>query len=809
MTRPDRQLPRLLLIPLLLSLPAGASEHTETNSLGMTLRLVEGGRYLRGSDARENGLAKAFPLSVNAQYFGNAETPAHVTWITKPYWIGETEVTVGQWKAFVAATGHVTSAERSGEGIVGWSPTPVEAPLYQSHDFERKAEFTWKNPGFPQSDDHPVVGVSWEDARAFLTWLGKQEGAAYRLPTEAEWEFACRAGTTTWFSFGDEPRGIVHRHANLGNVELEQHRKHAAERQWLLDWDRAPTDGHLFTAPVGSYQPDPLGLRDLHGNVWEWCTDLWLDTHYHHWEAPERGKPRGFAVDPVNESEAQTDTNRFRSIRGGCWYNGPILCRSSNRAYWDESDAACYLGFRVVREADPTLSTAAREAHASEQAALDAVRKAGGEIRSPDGLALEIEIAGDSLYPAILPELARIPDLEALVLHPKNTTSLTTADLEAIARIATLRRLIFRGSFDFTNADLGALAKSPQLEDLSFSRSTALHDAMLARLAPLRGLKYFRCYGTGGGLTDAGIIHLAGNRGLELLELNETHASGAFLEAFTNCPLTSLTLTSPLNAEPGLTDANAARLAAFPALRRLHLNGQGRLGDPSLLVIRQLTRLDELGLHGCAGFSAGGFSPLGKLTALRTLNLQGTTAGDVALGALSTIPRLQSLRLGSRSAAITDTGLTSLSELISLESLYLETCDATDAGIAALGRINRLKTLDLGAPGITGDGLGPVARLPELNDLRLRCPALTDVVFEHLARAKSLRKLRLVERGWRPPAALTDSGLLAIAPATWLTELWLPRDDSGLSEAGMKALEPLMPRTRVIPYTVEWKRETP
>ena len=89
------------------------------------------------------------------------------------------------------------------------------------------------------------------------------------------------------------------------------------------------------------------------------------------------------------------------------------------------------------------------------------------------------------------------------------------------------------------------------------------------------------------------------------------------------------------------------------------------------------------------------------------------------------------------------------------------------------------------------------------------CPGLTDVAFEHLSRAKSLRKLRLAERGVKPAAALTDDGLAPIANATWLAELWLPRNDTGLTEAAILALKEKMPRTNVIPYTVEWKKPAP
>ena len=777
---------------------------SETDSLGMPLVLLEGGRYVRGTDGGERAITKAFPLSTSTQFFGNAEFPAHVTWITKPFWIGKHEVTVGQWKKFVDATGYVTTAEQYSEGIVGWSPTPEDEPLYHSHDFERKSEFTWKKPGFEQTDDHPVVGVSWIDARAFLDWLSEEEEGTYRLPTEAEWEFACRAGSEGWFSFGDEPRGVVHRHANLGNVELEKYRTHSAERQWLLDWTQEPEDGHVFTAPVGSYEPNAFSLHDMHGNVWEMCQDLWLDTFYKRYDWPERGRPRGTAIDPVNESEPQTEANRFRTIRGGSWYNGPVICRASNRTGWDEPDAACYVGFRVVREVDQGASIAVKEALEKEQAARAVVEKFGGDFYATRGLDLEVRFEKTAFSNEALVALAGIPGIESLSLAYDENVILSAADLAAISNITSLKELEFRAGFDLSEVDLGVLANLPGLESLQFSRSTSLTDEKIAELGDLTTLKTFRCYGASGGLTDAGISCLSPNRGLESLELFEVNANGSFISKFSGCPLTVFALTRGSEDESGLIDENARKLEGFSDLTKLQLTQQGLITDLTLLSLGNLTNLEDLGLHGCSGLSADGFGPLGELINLRSLNLQGTPAGDKAVAALSSIPRIETLRLGAGN--LTDRGFADLAKMFSIQNLYIEDCAATDAGLPHIGRINRLKRLDIGGPNFTGAELGPIARLPEINDVKLRSPALTDLVFEQFARSKSLRKLRLVERGWQPPGAFTNEGILAIAPATWLTELWLPRNDTGITEEGMKELGKLMPKTSVIPYSVDWDR---
>jgi formylglycine-generating enzyme required for sulfatase activity len=243
----------------------------------------------------------------------------HEVEITRPFWMGAHEVTVGQFRRFVAETGYRTTAETGdGPGCFGWNADTGRM---------ERGKYSWKNPGWEQTDDHPAVNLSWNDARAFCAWLSKKEGRTYRLPTEAEWEYACRAGTTTRFHSGDDPEMLV----GVGNVVDAAAKKHFP--QWpAIGGD----DGFAFTAPVGRYKPNAFGLYDMHGNALEWCAD-WF------WYAnkAERKDPQG---PPFGVARVQ---------RGGGWADFSWQCTSSRRTGFPPDNCCVSSGFRVVVEDNP------------------------------------------------------------------------------------------------------------------------------------------------------------------------------------------------------------------------------------------------------------------------------------------------------------------------------------------------------------------------------------------------------------------------------------------------------------------------
>ncbi len=278
-----------------------------TNTLGMKLVHVPSGTFFMGSPQTEAGREK--------------EETQHEVELTKGFYLGAHEVTVGQFREFVKATNHQTDAEKDGKG--SWGPDAVGK-------FVMDAKFTWKNPGFEQTDEHPVVNVSWDDAKVFCKWLSEKEKKTYRLPTEAEWEYACRAGTKTAYAHGDDPEGLS-AGGNVGDATAR-----AKFPAWTLGIKAK--DGHAFAAPVGQFKKNAFGLHDMHGTVWEWCED-WYD-------------PMGYTTDKVKDPTGPI-TGSARVQRGGGWSSAPHRTRSASRVGRDPASyRGAYLGFRIALPAE-------------------------------------------------------------------------------------------------------------------------------------------------------------------------------------------------------------------------------------------------------------------------------------------------------------------------------------------------------------------------------------------------------------------------------------------------------------------------
>lgn len=263
-----------------------------TNTVGAKMILIPPGEFLMGAPEAD---ADASPQ----------EKPQHRVRLTKPFAIGATEVTNWQFRQFVEATKYVTQAESDGQGAFDVNPQV------------RKPSNTWNSPELKQRerDEHPVRCVSWEDARRFCEWLTQTEGQAYRLPTEAEWEFACRAGTATRYAFGDN----------------------------FSDTASPPGSSGAPLRAVAQLVANPFGVFDMHGSVNEICLD----------------SGRTFTAELVTDPLGSLATDIPAVVRGGAVSSHAIRQRSSNRFLNDargfpESNFATIIkGFRVVRDFTP------------------------------------------------------------------------------------------------------------------------------------------------------------------------------------------------------------------------------------------------------------------------------------------------------------------------------------------------------------------------------------------------------------------------------------------------------------------------
>jgi formylglycine-generating enzyme required for sulfatase activity len=279
--------------------PAAPALPTITNSLDMKLVQIPAGEFQMGSPETETGRSAH-------------EGPRSKVTIGKPFFLSTNVVTVGHFKKFMDSQGYTTWAERTKKAH-RWNPTRQTT--------EEDSSLNWKNPGWAIEDDQPVVCLAWDDTEEFCKWLNWKEGKKYRLPTEAEWEYACRANTTTPFwngtslsstqaNFnGEFPYGGAAKGTNVGKV-----------------------------SKVGSYPPNAFGLYDMHGNVWQWCRDYYLDEYY---QIGKKEDPHG----PFSGTD--------RIMRGGSWADQAAACRSASRGkgrehfYCDNRT-----GFRVVQMGD-------------------------------------------------------------------------------------------------------------------------------------------------------------------------------------------------------------------------------------------------------------------------------------------------------------------------------------------------------------------------------------------------------------------------------------------------------------------------
>jgi len=292
---------------------------------GPKMLLIKKGEFLMGSPQNEEGRYEN-------------EGPQHKVTFKYDFYLAQTPITVGQFRSFIEATGYKTVAEEK-----GWSN--LRNPV--TGDWEKNTGMNWRhnNRGELSSDNLPVVHVAWNDAVEYTNWLSRVTGKPYRLPSESEFEYANRAGTQTKYWWGnDTPKTKT---ANIkGEFDIPANDKTwfptPEERQYAYSQGYTPFlfkgygDGFWGISPVAAFEPNPFGLYDTTGNVWEWMADCW-NTSYH--GAPADGSAR------TNDGVCE-----LRVLRGGSYYCFPRHVRSANRWTRPATDTAMYIGFRIARD---------------------------------------------------------------------------------------------------------------------------------------------------------------------------------------------------------------------------------------------------------------------------------------------------------------------------------------------------------------------------------------------------------------------------------------------------------------------------
>ncbi len=563
------------------------------NSIGMKLMLIPPGTFETGKTGDD-----IFPKR-------------HIT-VTRAFYLGATEVTVGQFRQFVKATGYKTEPERPGS----LNPTRTKS--------------LWHTPEYEGTDNYPVSTVTYADAEAFCKWLSKSQGARYRLPTEAQWELAARAGTNTkhWYaSLSSESGAFAWAHGNSGDLPH----------------------------PVGTKRANPYGLYDQYGNMWEWVAD---------WHAPRKA---GKDADPVGP--AQT---KWKVCVGGCYIDINRLCSSDGRMNVFPKWVASHLGFRVLLEVDSAgAQPAAVATDAPDRAAAAFLFARGSAVGVDDshGRATKIRKtselpegpirlqtvfvskANDELIKKLCPLLERCGKLTHVNIEWP-TGKFTQVSVEHLSRIKSLKMLRFQGVRPAGRFRFEVLAAIGGLQDLRFEDSKIGDEFVLAacKIPQLRKIGINACP-----VTDKPLQQLAKLKSLATLYLSSPKVTNAALESIGAVrTLKSLTLHSP-----HLTDAIWKPIAEMP----------------------NLTILD-IGWHeGLPAMKGTGISALAQRR-IEKLLLIGLGLDDGAVREITTLSHVRHLIL--RGSSLSDEQLQHFGRLKDLQKLNLSQTNVTEAGVAAL-----------------------------------------------------------------------------------------------------------------------------
>jgi formylglycine-generating enzyme required for sulfatase activity len=266
--------------------------------------VIPTGSFTMGSSAAEQALANTAGV---AETYTRRENPLHRVNI-RSFAAGRYAISKGEFAAFVRDKGYQTEAERA-DGCFFWN----------GKEWKKDAAFNWRNVSFTQADNHPVVCISWNDVQAYISWLNQTSGQTYRLLSESEREYVARGGAQSTFWWGDSVNIMQANYAGTA-----------------VSYNGSPRGNYRqATMPVTSFSPNPFGLYNVHGNVWEWVEDCWHDNYS---GAPADGSAWTNACSGVG-----------RVIRGGSWLSSPAILRAAYRNTYPPGERSDFIGLRLAR----------------------------------------------------------------------------------------------------------------------------------------------------------------------------------------------------------------------------------------------------------------------------------------------------------------------------------------------------------------------------------------------------------------------------------------------------------------------------
>jgi sulfatase modifying factor 1 len=733
---------------------------TQLNSLRMPFVLIPPGEFEMGATpaagneaapTHEPGDKESLSIQDKASAY-----PRHHVKIGRPFAVGQHEVTVGQFRQFVTATGYKTIAERE---------TATGASLSEGVNQKKRMRqpiYSWQFAGeLVLEEEHPVTNLSWYDAVAYCEWLSQKEGVIYRLPTEAEWEYVARAGLGTMVEGSVEWLEWTKQAANLADVTGLNTFGQTGLVTKSVDWD----DTFAAQAPIGRFSPNVLGLQDLSGNVSEWCSD--------------RYDPEYYKMSPL-ENPRGPNTGASRVVRGASWQSTAEECRVETRSFAAPNQAQLHVGFRLVQElpalADADAPKAPLSVAQRDLAIAEWVLNLGGKVRVAINRAPSNEItkvadlpkavAGTefTVYSVNLAEtgisdlgLARLKPLSGLQELNLSANPITDAGLEMLASFRLLQKLILNQT-EVSGTGLIHLSASKKLTELDLSYCPVT-DASISTVKGLTTLTVMRLNSTS--ITDSALEQFKPLSALKELSLIDTRITGSGLSFLRNlAALTTLDLS-----ETPLDNKQLKSLADLKSLRQVRFNWS-TINDIGLTHLNESFALTELGLRG-TDVNDFDIDTLQRLKAIRKLDLRDTdftaTGVETLEKALKTKitasfgdvnARVASLCLsvGGKVVIAADRNaepqaVTQLSGLptsrFEIREIHLSNLPVRDGVLWMVPKLSGLRVLKLDGTNIDDAGVAAIVQAPKLQSLNLEGTRITEQALSEILTSKTLKTLSL------------------------------------------------------------------